>query len=203
MKCIFYSSFEKDLFYHAKYKKSQRSGVLYEESDLIKKAVVNAVDKKMDHILVDYQQSLRESCGLIVGAEAMHTIDVNSGRNTNIESGDVEETLVRINLESAEEIAKQLKIRNIDGLIICNFIDLGSNKNQRRVLEYLKDSMKKDSAKCTILGMSEFGLIEMTCQRNRGSLKPSILNVSTVQELVRSKHMRVFPLKSRGISRKL
>ncbi|MGR3951462.1 MAG: Rne/Rng family ribonuclease [Chlamydia sp.] len=205
-----------------KYKKSERSGVLYEESDLIKKAVVNAVDKKMDRILVDdyqiYQQcrrlyapyatehslkielyrdkfpmferfgvereiekSLKRKLWLNSGGylffdqtEAMHTIDVNSGRSTNIESGDVEETLVRINLEAAEEIAKQLKIRNIGGLIICDFIDMRSKKNQRRVLEYLKDSMKEDSAKCTILGMSEFGLIEMTRQRNRGSLLQTV-----------------------------
>lgn len=107
--------------------------------------------------------------------EAMHTIDVNSGRSsTNPTGGDVEETLVRINLEAAEEIARQLRIRNIGGLIICDFIDMRSRKNQRRVLERLKECMKEDSAKCTILGMSEFGLIEMTRQRSRESLSQTI-----------------------------
>lgn len=107
--------------------------------------------------------------------EAMHTIDVNSGRSQANPSGtDVEETLVRINLEAAEEIARQLRIRNIGGLIICDFIDMRSRKNQRRVLERLKECMKEDSAKCTILGMSEFGLIEMTRQRNRESLAQTI-----------------------------
>lgn len=107
--------------------------------------------------------------------EAMHTIDVNSGRSSANPSGaDVEETLVRINLEAAEEIARQLRIRNIGGLIICDFIDMRSRKNQRRVLEKLKDCMKEDSAKCTILGMSEFGLVEMTRQRNRESLSQTI-----------------------------
>ncbi len=107
--------------------------------------------------------------------EAMHTIDVNSGRSsTNPSNGDVEETLVRINLEAAEEIARQLRIRNIGGLIICDFIDMRSRKNQRRVLEKLKECMKEDSAKCTILGMSEFGLVEMTRQRSRESLAQTI-----------------------------
>ncbi len=205
-----------------KYKRNQSPGILYEESDLIKRAIVTAVDKKMDRILVDdyqvYQQcrrlyapyvaehplkielyrdkfpmferfgiereiekSLKRKLWLNSGGylffdqtEAMHTIDVNSGRSTNFESGDVEETLVRINLEAADEIARQLKIRNIGGLIICDFIDMRSKKNQRRVLDYLKECMKDDSAKCTILGMSEFGLVEMTRQRNRGSLLQTV-----------------------------
>ncbi|PIS01975.1 MAG: ribonuclease G [Chlamydiae bacterium CG10_big_fil_rev_8_21_14_0_10_42_34] len=107
--------------------------------------------------------------------EAMHTIDVNSGRSsTNQASGDVEETLVRINLEAAEEIARQLRVRNVGGLIICDFIDMRSRKNQRRVLDRLKECMKEDSAKCTILGMSEFGLVEMTRQRSRESLSQTI-----------------------------
>jgi ribonuclease G len=105
--------------------------------------------------------------------EAMYTIDVNSGRSTKNNS-DVEESLVRINLEAADEIARQLRLRNIGGLIICDFIDMRSRKNQRRVLERLKESMKDDSAKCTILGMSEFGLIEMTRQRNRESLMQTL-----------------------------
>lgn len=101
--------------------------------------------------------------------EAMYTIDVNSGRSTNVEV-DVEEALVQINMEAAEEIARQLRIRNIGGLVIVDFIDMKTRKNQRRVLERLKESMKEDSAKCTILAMSEFGLVEMTRQRNRESL---------------------------------
>ena len=103
--------------------------------------------------------------------EAMYTIDVNSGRSITPKEGiDVEETLVRINIEAAEEIARQLRIRNIGGLVICDFIDMRARRNQRRVLETLKEAMKDDTVKCTILGMSEFGLIEMTRQRTRESL---------------------------------
>lgn len=105
--------------------------------------------------------------------EAMHTIDVNSGRSTGQQS-DLEEAIVRINLEAAVEISRQVRIRNIGGLIICDFIDMRLKKNQRRVLEKLKECMKDDSAKCTILGMSEFGLVEMTRQRHRGTLTQTI-----------------------------
>jgi ribonuclease G len=108
--------------------------------------------------------------------EAMYTIDVNSGR-FNHQTDGVEETLVRINLEAAEEIARQLRIRNIGGLIICDFIDMRYRKNQRRVLDKLKDCMKEDSIKCIILNMSDFGLIEMTRQRSRESLEQTMLSV--------------------------
>jgi len=101
--------------------------------------------------------------------EAMYTIDVNSGRSSNVE-GNVEEALVQINLEAADEISRQLRLRNIGGLVIVDFIDMKFRKNQRRVLDKLKECMKEDVAKCTILSMSEFGLVEMTRQRNRESL---------------------------------
>jgi ribonuclease G len=195
--------------------------MLYAESDLIKRAVVTAIDKKFERILVDdyptyqtckqlaskYQgdhqprvefyrdkipmferfnvereidKALRRKIWLPSGGylyfdrtEAMHTVDVNSGRSTGTDN-DVEESLVRINLEAAEEIARQLRLRNVGGLIICDFIDMRLRKNQRRVLERLREQMKEDSAKCTILGMSEFGLVEMTRQRHRGSLLQTI-----------------------------
>ncbi len=77
-------------------------------------------------------------------------------------------------MEAAEEIASQLRLRNIGGLVICDFIDMRSRKNQRRVLDRLKEAMKDDSAKCTILGMSEFGLVEMTRQRSGESLTQTL-----------------------------
>ncbi len=205
-----------------KFKKTQGPGLLYEESDIIKRSLMMAVDKRFDRVLIDdytvYQQckrhyapyaaehplriefyrdkipmlerfsvereidkSLKRKMWLASGGylffdqtEAMHTIDVNSGRSNNFDSQNVEESLVRINLEAAEEIARQLRIRNIGGLIICDFIDMRSRKNQRRVLDHLRECMKEDSAKCTILGMSEFGLVEMTRQRNRESLSQTI-----------------------------
>jgi len=112
---------------------------------------------------------------IIDKTEAMTTIDVNSGRSLSTKrSVSVEEALVHINMEAAEEIARQLRIRNIGGLIICDFIDMRSRKNQRRVLDHLKEAMKEDNAKCTVLGMSEFGLVEMTRQRTRESLHQTL-----------------------------
>jgi ribonuclease G len=110
--------------------------------------------------------------------EAMTTVDVNSGRSLaggDQVGGDVEESLLRINLEAAGEIARQLRIRNLGGLVICDFIDMRSRRNQKRLLEKFKDFMKEDSAKCTILGMSEFGLVEMTRQRHRESLQQTLM----------------------------
>lgn len=107
--------------------------------------------------------------------EAMYTIDVNTGRSSHkTADGDVEETLVRINLEAAEEIARQLRIRNIGGIVICDFIDMRLRKNQRRVLDRLKECMKEDTAKHSISGISEFGLVEMTRHRSRESLSQTI-----------------------------
>jgi len=205
-----------------KFTQASRPTLLFEESDLVKRAVTLCVDKKIDRLLIDdhatyqrckqlYQKYAMEhplkiefyrdktpmferfnvereidravkrkiwlgSGGYLFfdRTEAMHTIDVNSGRSSTNPSGDVEETLVRINLEAAEEIARQLRVRNVGGLIICDFIDMRSRKNQRRVLERLKECMKEDTAKCTILGMSEFGLVEMTRQRSRESLSQTI-----------------------------
>lgn len=108
--------------------------------------------------------------------EAMHTIDINSGRSkgTTLSSNNLEESIAAINMEAAEEIARQLRLRNIGGLIICDFIDMSSRKNQRRVLDRLKEALKSDPAKCIVLGVSEFGLVQMTRQRNRESLSQMI-----------------------------
>jgi ribonuclease G len=202
------------------FEKSQGPSLLYEESDIVKRTLIKAIDKKYSRLLVDdkelylsltkmyakfasqdnplkieyYRDNLpifkrfgvekeiskaaHRKVWLPSGGylffertEAMYTIDVNTGRGGKKEiSKDVEEAIVHVNMEAAEEIARQLSIRNIGGLIVCDFIDMRFRKNGKRVLERLKAALKEDSAKITILGMSEFGLIEMTRQRNRESL---------------------------------
>jgi ribonuclease G len=133
------------------------------------------IEKAIDKAL---QRKIWLNCGgylFFDRTEAMYTIDVNSGRSLQSAiTGNVEESLVRINLEAAEEIARQFRLRNLGGLIICDFIDMRSRKNKRRVLDKLREFMKEDYAKCTILGMSEFGLVEMTRQRNRESLSQTM-----------------------------
>ncbi len=108
--------------------------------------------------------------------EAMHTIDVNSGRSIDKEpQHNLEETIVRINLEAAEEASRQLRLRNIGGIIICDFIDMALPSNQKRVLDWLRECMQEDTAKCSILNMSRFGTVQMTRQRIRESLTQTML----------------------------
>ncbi|MCX7847943.1 MAG: Rne/Rng family ribonuclease [bacterium] len=114
-------------------------------------------------------------CGgyiVIDETEAMVTIDVNSGRHTG--SGDLEETVTRTNLEAADEIARQLRLRNIGGLVVIDFIDMRNKQNQREVLARLQAALKKDKAKNSILPISEFGLVEMTRQRVKESISDSV-----------------------------
>jgi ribonuclease G len=200
-----------------KFQEATGPTLLFEESDLTKRMLLQALDNKYDRVLTDHyatyqrlkrlykpyadehplkiefyrdkmpmmerfhvdreiDKALKHKIWLSGGGylffdrtEAMHTVDVNSGRSGKGKT-DLEESLVQINLDAAEEIARQLAIRNIGGLIICDFIDMRSSKNRRRVLDKLRECMKGDSAKVTILGMSEFGLVEMTRQRSRESL---------------------------------
>jgi ribonuclease E len=100
--------------------------------------------------------------------EALVSIDINSARATR--GGDIETTATNTNLEAAEEIARQLRIRDIGGLIVIDFIDMESTKNQRDVEDRLRDAMKMDRARIQIGRLSRFGLLEMSRQRLRPSL---------------------------------
>lgn len=101
-------------------------------------------------------------------AEAMVAIDVNSSRATR--GGDIEETALNTNLEAADEIARQLRIRDLGGLIVIDFIDMTPARNQREVENRLKEALKKDRARVQIGRISRFGLLEMSRQRLRPSL---------------------------------
>ncbi len=103
--------------------------------------------------------------------EALVSIDINSARATR--GGDIETTACNTNLEAAEEIARQLRIRDIGGLIVIDFIDMESTKNQRDVEDRLRDAMKMDRARIQIGRLSRFGLLEMSRQRLRPSLGDS------------------------------
>jgi ribonuclease E len=100
--------------------------------------------------------------------EALVSIDINSARATR--GSDIETTATNTNLEAADEIARQLRIRDIGGLIVIDFIDMESNKNQRDVEDRLRDAMKMDRARIQIGRLSRFGLLEMSRQRLRPSL---------------------------------
>lgn len=109
---------------------------------------------------------------IIESTEAMVTIDVNSGRFRG--SDDAEETAFRIDMEAADEIARQLRLRDLGGLIVCDFIDLRLERHKRAVEKTLRDALRKHKEKVRILRMSAFGLVEMTRQRQRPSIKRNL-----------------------------
>jgi ribonuclease E len=103
--------------------------------------------------------------------EALVSIDINSARATR--GSDIETTALNTNLEAADEIARQLRIRDLGGLIVIDFIDMESQKNQREVEQRLRDAVRMDRARIQIGHLSRFGLLEMSRQRLRPSLDES------------------------------
>jgi ribonuclease E len=109
---------------------------------------------------------------VIDSTEALVAIDVNSGRFRTTD--DAEETAFRINIEAAEEIARQLRLRDLGGLIMCDFIDMRLDRHKREVERGLREALKKHKERARILRMSAFGIIEMTRQRQGPSLNRNI-----------------------------
>ncbi len=112
-----------------------------------------------------------KSGGYIVinSTEALVAIDVNSGRSTR--ERNIEETAYKTNIEAAEEVARQLRLRDLAGLIVIDFIDMENHRNQGKVERALKDAMRTDRARIQIGRISPFGLLEMSRQRLRPSLQ--------------------------------
>ncbi len=111
---------------------------------------------------------------IVIGVtEALVAIDVNSGRATK--EGSIEETALKTNLEAAEEVARQLRLRDLAGLIVIDFIDMDERKNNLSVEKRLKDKLKTDRARIQVGRISGFGLLEMSRQR----LRPGMLEATT------------------------
>jgi len=126
------------------------------------------IDKEIEKA---YRRRVWLKCGgyiIIERTEAMATIDVNTGRHHG--KGDAEETILTTNLEAAPEVARQLKLRNMGGLIVIDFIDMRSRSNQRKVYAALQAALKDDKARTTVLPISKLGLVEMTRERDKESL---------------------------------
>ncbi|MBO9663582.1 ribonuclease G [Dokdonella sp.] len=124
----------------------------------------------------EIQKALRKEVPLKSGGylivdqtEAMTTIDVNTG--AFLGSRNLEETVFRTNLEAAQAVARQLRLRNLGGIIIIDFIDMSDAEHQRQVLRQLQKSMARDHAKSTVYEMSSLGLVEMTRKRTTESLE--------------------------------
>ncbi|QJC30277.1 Rne/Rng family ribonuclease [Enterobacteriaceae endosymbiont of Neohaemonia nigricornis] len=121
-----------------------------------------------------FQRKVKLSSGgsiIIDTTEALTSIDVNSSKAT--QGSDIEETAFNINLEAADEIARQLRLRDVGGLIVIDFIDMSPVKHQRAIEQRLKEQIKDDRAKIKINQISKFGLLEMSRQRLSSSLKES------------------------------
>ncbi|MCZ8062946.1 Rne/Rng family ribonuclease [Silanimonas sp.] len=121
-----------------------------------------------------YERNVRLPSGgalVIDQTEALTSVDVNSARATK--GGDIEETALQTNLEAAEEVARQLRLRDLGGLVVIDFIDMSSTKAQRQVEDRLQNALKHDRARVQIGRISRFGLLEMSRQRLRPSLGES------------------------------
>ncbi|WP_027051738.1 Rne/Rng family ribonuclease [Mesorhizobium erdmanii] len=135
--------------------------------------VRNGIEAQLDRML--QQQVTLKSGGYIIinQTEALVAIDVNSGRSTKEHS--IEDTALHTNLEAAEEVARQLRLRDLAGLIVIDFIDMEENRNNRSVEKRLKDHLKNDRARIQVGRISHFGLMEMSRQRIRASVLESTM----------------------------
>ncbi len=196
--------------------------LIYEEANLVKRAIRDLYSKEIDEVFIDGNEAYRiakdmmktlmpshakkvqpyknggtplfhkyqvegqlnsinspevqlRSGGSVVlhQTEALVAIDVNSGRATR--ERHIEETALRTNLEAAEEIARQLRLRDLAGLIVIDFIDMDENRNNYAVERRLKDSLRADRARIQVGRISHFGLLEMSRQR----LRPSLTEISS------------------------
>jgi ribonuclease E len=201
---------------------SSAPSLVYEEANIIKRAIRDLYSRDMDEVLVDSKDGYRlakesmrmltpshakrvkhyrdgdiplfsrfevddqidaihnhsvrlKSGGYIVidQTEALVSIDVNSGRSTR--ERNIEETALKTNLEAADEVARQLRLRDLAGLIVIDFIDMDEHRNRSKVEKCIKEALKTDRARIQIGRISGFGLLEMSRQR----LRPSLHEIST------------------------
>ena len=135
----------------------------------------SGIEAQLDRMLQP-QVTLKSGGYLIMNqTEALVSIDVNSGRSTREHS--IEDTALQTNLEAAEEIARQLRLRDLAGLIVIDFIDMEEKRNNRAVEKKLKECLKNDRARIQVGRISHFGLLEMSRQRIRASVLESTTQV--------------------------
>jgi ribonuclease E len=135
--------------------------------------VRSGIEAQLDRMLQP-QVTLKSGGYIIINqTEALVAIDVNSGRSTKEHS--IEDTALHTNLEAAEEVARQLRLRDLAGLIVIDFIDMEENRNNRSVEKRLKDHLKNDRARIQVGRISHFGLMEMSRQRIRASVLESTM----------------------------
>ncbi|KNZ69555.1 ribonuclease, Rne/Rng family [Thermincola ferriacetica] len=143
---------------------------LYEQDNLFEKF---GVDEEIEKIL---KPRVWLKCGgyiVIDQTEALTAIDVNTGKYVG--STNLADTVLKTNLDAAVEIARQLRLRNIGGIIIVDFIDMPDQEHQRMVLQKLEEEVRKDKTKTNVLGLTQLGLVEMTRKKVRQGLENVLL----------------------------
>ncbi len=134
-----------------------------------------AIDKELEKSL-KRQVWLRNGAYLMIDqTEALTVIDVNTGKF--IGKNDLQDTIKKTNIEAAKEIARQLRLRDISGIIIIDFIDMKDEKDQLHVLSYFKGALEKDRTKTNVLGLTGLGLVEMTRKKIRQNLQDSLSKI--------------------------
>jgi len=134
------------------------------------------IEKQIDEALQKKVQLKSGGSLIIESTEAMCVVDVNTGRYTG--KGKAEETIFETNIEAAEEIVRQLRLRNIGGLIVIDFIDMSSSAHKQKLSRFLEKTLKeKDKYQSVMLKVSEFGLVQMTRKRSGKTLFQQLMNV--------------------------
>lgn len=146
--------------------KYRQNIILYEE----KKPLFDLYDIDLEISRAMERKVWLKSGGYIVldEAEALVVIDINTGRYVG--KKDLEDTILKTNLEAVKEIAHQLRVRNVGGIIIIDFIDMEKQVHREQVMQALEEELRKDRSRTNIISMSELGLVEMTRKRTRPSL---------------------------------
>jgi len=121
------------------------------------------------------QVNLRSGGYLIIDeTEALVAIDVNTGKHKQAGTKDHDSTILKVNQDAADEICRQLRLRNMGGIIVLDFIDMKSRKDQQAIFQRMKENLKRDKAKTHVLPLSQLGLMEMTRQRQTESVRSSL-----------------------------
>src|SRR6266436_5813894 len=166
---------------------------VFQEPDLVERTVRDFLTEEVDRIVVDNEHAyerIRNMIGQISRrsrrkvwlksggyicideTEALVAVDVNTGRHKS--QKDLDTTILQTNLEAAEEICRQLRLRNIGGLIVIDFIDMRHRNDQQRVTQKVREGVRRDKAKTRILNISQLGLMEMTRQRHSESMASAV-----------------------------
>lgn len=157
---------------HSLYRQMMQSSQEYGKSDLkirlytdaqVSMEKVYSLEREWDHAL-SKRVNLKSGGDLVIeSTEALHIIDVNSGRSQSTKQK--EEALLAVNLEAAREAARQIRLRNLSGIIVIDFINLKNQKNSLRILDELRRAVQSDPVRTSVVDMTKLGLVEMTRQK--------------------------------------